>query len=89
VDEKLIAAARRATRVTVLTGAGVSAEGGIPTFRDKQTGLWENFDVMDLATPEAFERDPSLVWGWYEWRHVVPAHSLRMGRGPRHSQLDR
>jgi NAD-dependent deacetylase len=81
VDEKLIAAARRATRVTVLTGAGVSAESGIPTFRDKQTGLWEKFDVMDLATPEAFERDPSLVWGWYEWRRAIvkkarpnPAH---------------
>lgn len=69
--EKLIAAARRATSVTVLTGAGFSAESRIPTFRDKQTGLWEKFDVMDLATPQAFERDPSLVWGWYEWRRAL------------------
>ena len=67
--------------MAVLTGAGVSAESGIPTFRDKQTGLWEKFDVMDLATPHAFERDPSLVWGWYEWRRALikkaqpnPAH---------------
>ena len=64
----LITALRAATRVTVLTGAGVSAESGIPTFRDKQTGLWEKFGATELATPYAFERDPALVWGWYEWR---------------------
>jgi NAD-dependent deacetylase len=64
----LITALRAATRVVVLTGAGVSAESGIPTFRDKQTGLWENFDAAELATPYAFERDPAFVWGWYEWR---------------------
>ena len=66
IDSRLTTALRAAKRVTVLTGAGVSAESGIPTFRDKQTGLWENFDAAELATPYAFERDPSLVWGWYE-----------------------
>jgi NAD-dependent deacetylase len=52
----------------VLTGAGISAESGIPTFRDALTGLWEKFNPEDLATPEAFERDPKFVWDWYEFR---------------------
>ena len=64
----LITALRAASHVVVFTGAGVSAESGIPTFRDKQAGLWENFDAAELATPLAFARDPSFVWGWYEWR---------------------
>jgi NAD-dependent deacetylase len=59
--------ARRPRRVVVFTGAGVSAESGIPTFRDAG-GLWRNFRAEDLATPEAFARDPALVWEWYEWR---------------------
>ena len=62
------AALRDARRVCVLTGAGVSAESGIPTFRDALTGLWANFSPEDLATPEAFERDPAFVWAWYEER---------------------
>lgn len=60
----------QAMHVVVFTGAGVSAESGIPTFRDALTGLWALHDPMDLATPEAFERDPALVWGWYEWRRL-------------------
>ncbi|WP_296211081.1 NAD-dependent deacylase [Psychrobacter sp. UBA3480] len=60
-------------RICILTGAGISAESGIPTFRDKQTGLWENYGVEDLATPEAFTRDPRLVWSWYQWRRQVVA----------------
>jgi NAD-dependent deacetylase len=71
LDEKIIQSLRAATRVVVFTGAGVSAESGVPTFRDKQTGLWEKFDAAELATPDAFERDPSLVWGWYEWRRAL------------------
>jgi NAD-dependent deacetylase len=67
-DATLLASLRRAQHVLVLTGAGVSAESGIPTFRDRLTGLWVNYDAMQLATPEAFASDPSLVWGWYEWR---------------------
>jgi NAD-dependent deacetylase len=54
----------------VLTGAGISAESGIPTFRDALTGLWARFSAERLATPEAFARDPALVWGWYEWRRA-------------------
>lgn len=62
---------RSAARVVVLTGAGASEESGIPTFRDPQTGLWKKYDPMVLATREAFERDPKLVWEWYEWRRAV------------------
>jgi NAD-dependent deacetylase len=54
-------------RVLVITGAGVSAESGIPTFRGED-GYWRNFDAAKLATPEAFERDPKLVWEWYNER---------------------
>ena len=53
--------------VAVLTGAGVSAESGVPTFRG-EAGLWHNFRPEQLATPEAFHRDPTLVWEWYDWR---------------------
>jgi NAD-dependent deacetylase len=55
------------TRITVLTGAGVSAASGVPTFRGAG-GLWRNFRPEDLATPRAFARDPRLVWEWYDWR---------------------
>jgi len=68
VPSELTARLKSAGHVVVFTGAGVSAESGIPTFRDRQTGLWTNFDAQSLATAEAFERDPALVWGWYEWR---------------------
>jgi NAD-dependent deacetylase len=81
IDPRLLSALRAARRVVIFTGAGVSAESGIPTFRDEQTGLWERFDAADLATPRAFERDPALVWAWYEWRRAMvinaqpnPAH---------------
>ncbi|HSW33493.1 MAG TPA: NAD-dependent deacylase [Steroidobacteraceae bacterium] len=62
---------RRARHVCVLTGAGISAESGIPTFRDALTGLWAKFSPEELATPEAFERDPETVWSWYEWRRQL------------------
>jgi NAD-dependent deacetylase len=58
---------QNATSIAVLTGAGISAEGGIPTFRGP-AGLWKQFRPEDLATPQAFRRDPSLVWEWYDWR---------------------
>ena len=57
-----------ATRVVVLTGAGVSQESGLRTFRDAQAGLWSQYKPEDLASPEAFTRDPKLVWDWYAWR---------------------
>ena len=53
--------------VAVLTGAGISAESGVPTFRG-EGGLWRNYRAESLATPQAFRRDPALVWEWYEWR---------------------
>jgi NAD-dependent deacetylase len=71
LDEGLIEALRRSHRVVVLTGAGVSAESGVPTFRDAQTGLWARYDPEQLATPEAFRRDPELVWRWYLWRREL------------------
>jgi len=58
---------RHGESVFVLTGAGVSAESGIPTFRGRD-GLWKNYSATDLATPEAFQRNPALVWEWYHWR---------------------
>ena len=54
-------------RVVALTGAGISAPSGVPTFRGKE-GLWRQYDPQQLATPEAFARDPKLVWEWYDWR---------------------
>lgn len=63
-------ALRSAQRVVVFTGAGVSAESGIATFRDALTGLWSRFDAQALATPEAFRDHPDVVWGWYEWRRA-------------------
>jgi len=63
---------RRARRVTVLTGAGVSAASGVPTFRGAG-GLWRSFRLEDLATAQAFERDPALVWEWYAGRREAIA----------------
>jgi NAD-dependent deacetylase len=61
---------RDAQRLVVLTGAGISAESGVPTFRGAG-GLWKEYRAEDLATPEAFARDPRLVWEWYGWRRSV------------------
>jgi NAD-dependent deacetylase len=71
VPGALISQLREAKRVVVLTGAGVSAESGVPTFRDAQTGLWSNFKPEELATPRAFRRNPKLVWEWYAWRRQL------------------
>lgn len=60
----------QAKHVAVLTGAGISAESGVPTFRG-EGGLWRQFRAVDLATPEAFSRDPKLVWEFYGWRREL------------------
>ncbi|HEX7636279.1 MAG TPA: NAD-dependent deacylase [Noviherbaspirillum sp.] len=80
-DPDLLDQLRSARHIAVFTGAGVSAESGIPTFRDAQTGLWANYNAEDLATPQAFRHDPATVWKWYEWRRALmcdaqpnPAH---------------
>ncbi len=64
----------RASRLVILTGAGVSRESGIPTFRGEE-GLWEQHSAEDLATMEAFERDPELVWRWYDYRRQIIAEA--------------
>ena len=61
---------RAADRVVFLTGAGMSAESGVPTFRGKD-GLWKNFTAEELATPDAFAKDPKTVWEWYDWRRSL------------------
>ena len=65
--DALVRKIKAARRITVLTGAGVSAASGVPTFRGTD-GLWKHYRASDLATPEAFARDPELVWEWYAWR---------------------
>jgi NAD-dependent deacetylase len=82
-DVSAAAALLRGSKSTVvLTGAGISAESGIPTFRGED-GLWNRFRAEDLATPEAFRKDPALVWEWYDWRRGLmskvepnPAHKV-------------
>ncbi len=64
----LIVFLRKVERVSALTGAGVSQESGLRTFRDTQSGLWAQYRPEDLATPDAFARDPKLVWDWYAFR---------------------
>lgn len=71
IPPELAEALRAARRVAILTGSGISAESGVPTFRDAQTGLWALYEPQDLATPEAFARDPRLVWDWYGWRREL------------------
>ena len=77
IDLQGVARARallaKARAIVVLTGAGVSAESGIPTFRDALTGMWARFRPEDLATPEAFLRDPARVWAWYAERRAKVA----------------
>jgi NAD-dependent deacetylase len=68
IPDALIVALRDARHICILTGAGVSAESGVPTFREAQDGLWAKHDPHDLATPDAFLADPVLVWRWYRWR---------------------
>ena len=71
IPNELIDTLARARYVTVLTGAGVSAESGVPTFREAQTGLWAQYDPTQLATPEAFDTNPELVWDWYQFRREL------------------
>ena len=65
---KLVSLLRGTTKLVALTGAGVSQESGLRTFRDAQTGLWAQYKPEDLASPQAFRRDPKLIWDWYAWR---------------------
>ncbi len=71
IPPRLVEALQNARRVAVLTGAGISAESGVPTFREALTGLWAQFDPEELATPQAFRRNPKLVWEWYAARREM------------------
>lgn len=71
IPDRLVENLRAAQHVAVLTGAGISAESGVPTFREAQTGLWAQYDPQELATPQAFRRNPRLVWEWYAWRREL------------------
>ncbi|MBE3568221.1 MAG: NAD-dependent deacylase [Thermogemmatispora sp.] len=73
IPHELCQALRQARRITALTGAGISAESGIPTFRDATSGLWTRFNPEELATREAFERNPRRVWEWYTERRQQAA----------------
>jgi NAD-dependent deacetylase len=81
VQNQIIERLQYSRNSVVFTGAPVSADSGIPTFREAQTGLWERFEPGELATPAAFRRDPALVWGWYEWRRL---QVLRARPNPAH-----
>ena len=65
---ELVSLLRGASTLVALTGAGVSQESGLRTFRDAQTGLWAQYKPEELASPQAFARDPKLIWDWYAWR---------------------
>ncbi|MBA7685800.1 NAD-dependent protein deacylase [subsurface metagenome] len=67
---RLIEVLQDANRVAILTGAGISAESGIPTFRGEE-GLWKKYRPEELATPAAFSQDPKFVWEWYDWRRGI------------------
>ncbi|MEM8535800.1 MAG: NAD-dependent deacylase [Chloroflexota bacterium] len=75
IPPKLIEALRNAQHVAVLTGAGISAESGLPTFRDPMTGLWAQYRPEELDTPQAFQRNPRLVWEWFDWRRQIVAEA--------------
>ncbi len=68
IPVELISLLRGTSNLVALTGAGVSQESGLRTFRDAQTGLWAQYKPEELASPQAFARDPKLIWDWYAWR---------------------
>ena len=76
----LISLLRGSSSFVALTGAGVSQESGLRTFRDAQTGLWAQYKPEELASPEAFRRDPKLIWDWYAWRREA-VKGVRPNRG--------
>ena len=80
----LIHSLRNVKKIVALTGAGISAESGLATFRDAQTGLWSKFKPEELATAEAFQRDPKFVQNWYAWRRE---HALKAEPNAGHSAL--
>ncbi len=84
IPDRLIKILKTSRKVVVLTGAGVSADSGLPTFRDPLTGLWQQCDVMDIASPAGFRRNKSLVWGWFEW---FRSRALKSLPNPAHTAI--
>jgi len=77
-DERIQQAAQaihKAQKIAILTGAGVSKESGVPTFREAMDGLWAQYDPQQLATPQAFQANPKLVWDWYQWRRGLVSNA--------------
>lgn len=74
ISDRLIERVATAKSLVVITGAGISAESGVPTFRG-ENGLWKQYQAEDLATPQAFQSNPHLVWEWYDWRRGIIARS--------------
>lgn len=68
ISTELAARLCQAKSVAIITGAGMSAESGVPTFRDVSSGLLKHFNAHGLASPTGWARDKALVWAWYEWR---------------------
>lgn len=76
VPPQLISRLRDANVVTVITGAGMSAESGVPTFRDVSTGFWAQFNAYQLASPDGWKADKARVWAWYEWRRGLVRNAM-------------
>jgi NAD-dependent deacetylase len=75
VIEQAVDALQKAKKVVFFTGAGISADSGIPTYREKLSGIWTGYDPRDLETAKAFRENPALVWGWYLWRRLRVAQA--------------
>ncbi|MBV7477511.1 NAD-dependent deacylase [Pseudomonas sp. PDM31] len=75
VTEQAVDVLQKAKKVVFFTGAGISADSGIPTYREKLSGVWAGFDPRDLETAKAFRKNPGLVWGWYLWRRLRVAQA--------------
>src|SRR2546423_5885530 len=80
----MLECSRSAEKIVALTGAGISAESGLATFRDAQTGLWSKFKPEELATADAFQRNPKLIQDWYQWRRE---QALKAQPNPAHLAL--
>lgn len=75
VTEQAVDVLQKAKKVVFFTGAGISADSGIPTYREKLSGIWAGHDPRDLETAKAFRVNPALVWGWYLWRRLRVAQA--------------
>lgn len=75
LTERAVDLLQKSKKVVFFTGAGISADSGIPTYREKLSGIWAGYDPRDLETAKAFRENPALVWGWYLWRRLQDAQT--------------